>query len=67
MLCSPLSAAWSGTCLPLYCLESLTSRALFEGFIPDISDWEAPNVLRPMMHKAMLLPLDKFEAADPLN
>jgi hypothetical protein len=25
---------------------------LFEEFIRDISDWEAPNVLRPTMHKA---------------
>ena len=53
--------------MPIYCCESPTSRDLFEGFIRDISAWEAPSVLRPMMHKAMLLPLDKFEAADPLN
>jgi hypothetical protein len=44
-----------------------TNRDLFEEFIRDISDWEAPNVLRSMMHKAMLVPLDKFEAADPLS
>jgi hypothetical protein len=64
MLYSPLSAGRSATSLPLYCSESLTSRDLFEGFTRNISDWEAPSVLRPMMHKAMAVPLDKVEAAE---
>ena len=45
---SPLLAGKSATSLPLYCSESLTSRDLFAGFTPDISDWEAQGVPKPM-------------------
>jgi len=47
-----LSIRRSATSLPIYCSKSPTSRALF-GATRDISDWEAPNALRPRMNKAV--------------
>src|ERR1700691_746822 len=44
---SLLSVGRSATSLLLYCSESLTSRDLFVGFTPDISDWKAPGDLKP--------------------
>jgi len=64
MLYSPLLIGRSATSLPLYCSESLTNRDLFAGFTPDISDWEAPGVLKPMMHRATAVPLDSSDGAE---
>ena len=64
MLYSPLLVRRSATSLPLCCSESLTNRDLFAGFTPDISDWEAPGVLKPMMHRAMAVPLGASNGAE---
>src|ERR1700733_13742444 len=66
-LYSPLSVERSATNLPLSCSESLTSRDLFAGFTPDISDWEAPGVLKPKMHRASAVPLDGSKSAETTN
>jgi hypothetical protein len=64
MLYSPLLVGMSATSLPLYCSESRTNRDLFAGFTPDISDWEAPGVLKPIMHRAMAVPLGASNGAE---
>jgi hypothetical protein len=64
MLYSRLSAGRSATSLLLYCSESPTSKDLFAGFTPDISDWEAPGVLKPIMHRAMAVPLGASNGAE---
>ncbi len=43
MLYSPLLLGRSAMCLARYCLGLPTSKDLFEEFIRDISDWEAPK------------------------